>query len=96
MSKIEALRIKKNLFRSIAYGYLIKNYSKPFVLRCKEKIRPNRYGMVEICCKYTGNCFYIKIDIEKKTIEHFGPYDQNKGFDSKAIIEYNLNKVQNG
>lgn len=87
-----------NLYKMICYGYMIKNYNKSFVNRCKDNIKvvfvsPDLLsGKVSAWCKGTGNEFQLDINIVKKTIVHRGCYSKNKGCDPKEIIDFNLLK----
>lgn len=86
-----------NLYSKIAYGYVLKNYSKSFFDRIKGKINviyvTEQKGTVELHCKYTGNEFRLNIDLNKRSIEHRGCYSLNKGYSNKDLIEYNLKNI---
>ena len=85
----------KKLMRGIAIGYLLKNYSESFRKDVQiERIRrsgtgKNRY-IVEM---FKNEYFGILIDMEKKEIHHLNCYAKNRGYDSKKIIDYNINKL---
>ncbi|WP_298845594.1 hypothetical protein [uncultured Clostridium sp.] len=86
-----------SLYNKIAYGYILKNYSNNFLNRVKERIKvvfvePLK-GVVHIHCASTGNEFKLNIDLKKKSIEHRGCYSKNKGYDSKTLIDENVNSL---
>lgn len=88
-----------NLYRKIAYGYIIKNYSARFIHRVKDRIKvvfvePLK-GVISIHCAGTGNEFQLRVDINKKSIDHRGCYSKNKGYDSKKLIDDNVNSFIN-
>lgn len=85
------------LFSKIGYGYLIKNYSKNFVDRCKKRIKvvfvEQLKGVIHIHCAYTGNEFMLTVNLSKNTIEHRGCYAKNKNYPSDRLILDNISQI---
>ena len=84
----------KKLLRGIAIGYLIKNYSESFRKDVQiERIRRSGTGKNRFIVEMFKNEYFgILIDMNEKEIHHLNCYAKNRGYDSKKIIEYNIQK----
>ena len=93
------IKIKNNLspeiyrlLKGISTGYLIKNYSESFRKNVTiESIRKANQGKdTYLITMFKNEYFGIMVDLKEKTIVHLNCYDKNRGFDSKKIIDYNI------
>lgn len=96
--KISASKEEKYLLRGIAMGYLRKNYGRMFwqnvdIENVSKMPLGNSFRVYMF--RSGGEQFAIQVNLNKKTIDHLGPYSKNRGFSGKEIIDFNLAK-QNG
>lgn len=86
------------MFRFIAYGYIINNYSRKFYKNLEYHLLNSSIKESKcVAIVFLRGCgeFKLEINISEKTIKHSGDYQKNRRYPSEKIIDLAIQKYSN-